>query len=259
MFVAEISWQIPASSTPDRLDEISYSLLAYLRKNGQIINSGWPISRSGDRLKTVVMMLEADSLDLKYANKYVLGEIDRAIEWEFGAPKIELIGESPGFSAGTTCICKSSSCYILYTHYLEIGSSVKCGDCFAHIPLYHLPKTYDGDEYYDLLCWERDYQACDILQMNCKTGERFGIQQMSDPHRSLAKQGREICDRLTQLTGKPTYYALWRYKVRTSLKREKQRRCPSCDGEWFVKDKWLRFDFKCDRCRLVSEISCTVT
>jgi predicted nucleic acid-binding Zn ribbon protein len=258
MFVAEISWQIPVSSTTDRLDEISYSLLAYLRKNGQIVNWDWPIAISGDRLKTVVMMLEADSLDLKYANKYVRGEIDRAIEWGFSPPKIELIGRSPGISEGTTCTCKSSS-YILYTHLLEIGSSVKCGDCFAHIPLYHLPKTYDGDEYYDLLCWERDYQACDRLQMNCRTGERFAIQQMSDVNLSLAKQGREICDKLTQLTGKTTYYALWRYRVKTNLKREQQRRCPSCDGEWLVADKWHRFDFKCDRCRLVSEISCTVT
>jgi predicted nucleic acid-binding Zn ribbon protein len=80
MFVAEISWQISAESTPDRLDDISYSLLAYLRKNGQIVNWDWPISISGDRLKTVEMMLEADSLDLKYANKYVIGEIDRAIK-----------------------------------------------------------------------------------------------------------------------------------------------------------------------------------
>jgi predicted nucleic acid-binding Zn ribbon protein len=258
MFVAEISWQIPASSTPDRLDEISYSLLAYLRKNGQIVNSGWPIAKSGDRLKTFVMMLEADSLDLKYANKYVLEEIDRAIEWGFGAPKVELIGKSPGISEGTTCKCASSS-YILSTHYLANGSPVKCGDCFADVPLYHLPKTYDGDEYYDILCWERDYRACDNLQMNCKTGERFGIQQMSDPHRSLAKEGRDICDRLTQLTGKPTYYRLWRYKKRTTLDQEKQRRCPSCDGEWLLADKWHQFNFKCDRCRLVSEISCAVT
>jgi predicted nucleic acid-binding Zn ribbon protein len=258
MFVAEISWQIPSESTPERLDDLSYGLLGCLRKNGQIVNRDFPIARVGDRLKTFVMMLEADALDLKYANKYVLREIEKGIELGFSTPQVQIIGESPDIGEGITCSCRSSS-YILFTNYLATGSSVRCGDCFAHVPLYHLPKTYDGDEYYDLLCWQTDYQACDRLQMNCKTGERFGIQQMSDVHRSLAKQGREICDKLTHSTGKPTYYALWRYKLRTTVAQERQRRCPSCDGEWLLEDKWHEFDFKCDRCRLVSEISCTVT
>jgi predicted nucleic acid-binding Zn ribbon protein len=258
MFVAQISWQIPAKSTPAQLDEISYSLLAALHKNGQIINWDNPIAISGELLQTFVMILEPDALDFKHANKYVQKEIAAAIELGFSAPQIEIIGASPNISEGTTCDCQSSS-YILNTHYLEIGSPLKCGDCFAHIPLYHLPKTYDRDEYYDIVMWERDYRACDTLQMHCITGERFGIGQMSDPHSSLAKQGREICHRLTELTGKPTYYFLYRYKQRTNIIKEKQRRCPSCDGEWLVENQWHHFDFRCDRCRLVSSISCTVT
>jgi predicted nucleic acid-binding Zn ribbon protein len=258
MYVAQISWQIPATSTPDRLDEISYGLLAVLRKNGQIINWDWPIAIYGQILRTFVTILEPDSIDLKYANKYVRAEIAKAVEWGFSEPQIEIIGAAPGISEGTTCNCQSSS-YILHTHYLEIGSPIKCGDCFAHIPLYHLPKTYDGDEYYDVLMWERDYQACDTLQMHCTTGERFGIRQMSDPNSSLAKQGRKICDRLTELTGKPTYYHLFRYKVQTTLAKERQRKCPSCDGEWLLERDDDRFDFRCDRCRLVSDLACTVT
>jgi predicted nucleic acid-binding Zn ribbon protein len=257
MFVAEIRWQIPLTSTPEQLDEISYSLLAVLRKNGQIINWDWPIAIVGETLRTFVTILEPDALELKYANKYVRKEIAAALELGFSSPQIEIIGKSPGISEGTTCNCESSS-YILSTHYLEIGSPVKCGDCFAHIPLYHLPKTYDGEEYYDILTWERDYQACDILQMHCTTGERFGIRQMSDFNSSLAQQGKKIGDRLTELTGKPTYYQLWRYKLRTTITKERQRRCPSCHGNWLLARQWHRFDFKCDLCRLVSEISCTV-
>lgn len=258
MFVAQISWQIPATTTPEQLDEISYGLLAALRKNGQIINSDWSIAVSGRSLQTFVTILAPDALDLKHANKYVHREIAAAIEQGFSAPQVEIIGESPGISEGTICNCQPHS-YVLYTHYLEIGSPVKCGNCFAHVPLYRLPKTYDGDEYYDLLMWERDYQACDTLKMHCTTGERFGIREMSDVRSSLAKQGRAIGDKLTALTGKPTYYYLYRYKLRTNIIKEKQRRCPSCDREWLVENKWHRFDFKCERCRLVSDLSCTVT
>jgi predicted nucleic acid-binding Zn ribbon protein len=257
MFVAQISWQIPSTSTPAQLDEISYSLLAAFHKNGQVINWDYPIAISGNILRTFVTILEPDSLDRKYANKYVLKEIAAAIGLGFSEPQVQLIGAAPNISEGKACNCKSSS-YILHTHYLEIGSPVKCGDCFGHVPLYHLPKTYDGDEYYDIYIWDRDYRACDTLQMH-GTAERFGLRQMSDARSSLAKQGREICDRLTTLTGKPTYYYLYRYKIRTSIIKEKQRRCPNCNGEWLLENKWHRFDFKCDLCRLISDISCTVT
>ena len=52
----------------EQLDQVSYEILAYLRKNGQIINWDYPIARSGDQLRTFVMMLKPDSLGLKYAN-----------------------------------------------------------------------------------------------------------------------------------------------------------------------------------------------
>jgi predicted nucleic acid-binding Zn ribbon protein len=256
MFVAEISWQIPSTSTAEQLDEVSYSLLAALHKNGQVINFDYPIAIDGNLLRTFVSILEPDSIDLKYANKYVQIEIAAAIELGFSEPKIKLIGAAPDISEGTACNCQSSS-YVLYTHYLEIGSSIKCGDCFKHVPLYHLPKTYDGDEYYDIYIWDRNYRSCDTLQMH-GTGERFGIRQMSDIRSRLAKQGREICDKLTKLTGKPTYYYLYRYKSRTSIIKEKQRRCPNCNGEWLLEHQWHLFDFRCDHCRLVSNISFTV-
>jgi predicted nucleic acid-binding Zn ribbon protein len=257
MFIAEISWQIPPTSTAKQLDEISYSILAALHKNGQIINWDYPIAIDGQFLRTFVSILESDSLDIKYANKYVLEDIALAIGLGFSEPQIQLIGSAPDISEGTVCNCQSNS-YVLYSHYLEIGSPIKCGDCFGHIPLYRLPKTYVGDEYYDIYIWDRDYRACDTLQMH-GTGEKFGIRQMSDPQSSLAKQGREICDKLTKLTGKPTYYSLYRYKSRTTLIKEKQRRCPSCDGAWLLAQQWHGFDFKCEVCRLVSDISCTVT
>jgi hypothetical protein len=43
MFVAQISWEISSTSTPEQLDEISYGLLGVLFKNGLVINWGLPI------------------------------------------------------------------------------------------------------------------------------------------------------------------------------------------------------------------------
>jgi predicted nucleic acid-binding Zn ribbon protein len=79
VFVAEISWQIPVTSTPAQLDEISYGLLGTLRKNGQIVNGDWLIAISGKLLRTFVTILKPDALDLKYANKYVRADITAAV------------------------------------------------------------------------------------------------------------------------------------------------------------------------------------
>ncbi len=61
------------------------------------------------------MILESDSLDLKYANKYVCRSIATAIELGFSSPQFDVIGESPGISEGNNCNCQLSS-YILHTH-----------------------------------------------------------------------------------------------------------------------------------------------
>ncbi len=254
MFVAEISWQIQPDLPPDLLDRISYELLGSLYQNGQIMPGNYPIAKSGNSLRTFVNILETDALDLKYANQYVLRDIEVAIELGASRPQIQLIGESPGIPEGTTCNCEPDS-YILCTNFIEHGSPVKCGTCFADIPLYHLPKTGTSDDYNHILSWVRDYQACDMLQMHCTTGERFGLRQMSDPNRSLSKEGRQICDRLTALTTKPTYYNLYRYKKRTTVMVEIDRKYPSCGGEWLLDEPWHRYDFRCDRCRLVSNIA----
>jgi predicted nucleic acid-binding Zn ribbon protein len=262
MFVAEITWQIPADLTNDaseerlreRLDEISYGLLGSLYQNGQIIGRDYRIAKCGRILRAFVSMLEADALDLKYANKCVRMEIEKEMKIGFEPPQVKVIGESIRISEGHSCNCQSDT-YILCTDFIEHGSPIKCGSCFADVPLYHLPKTDDSDTYSNILRWAADYRSCDTLQMNCMTGERFGIGQMSDPHSSLATQGRKICDRLTELTTKPTYYNLYRYKAHARLVTERRRKCPSCDGAWLLEAQWHRYDFKCDRCRLVSNIA----
>ena len=147
--------------------------------------------------------------------------------------------------------------YILYTTYVSLESPIRCGDCFGGIPLYRLPATRD-DEYGDIITWESDYKACDTLQMNCSTGERFGLSQLSKHDSSLAIRGREICNRITVTTGIPTYYYLLKSSGK-GLKAEQARKCPSCKGEWLLQEPLHGlFNFQCDGCRLLSNIAWSV-
>jgi len=135
-------------------------------------------------------------------------------------------------------------------------SPLSCGDCFRAVPLYRIPHTH-GDEYADVLQWEADYKACDTLHMNIGTGERFGERQMFRHDSSLSRRGREICASISSLTGRPTYYYLCKVRARSSAEEER-RRCPNCNGQWKLGKRWHLFDFRCDRCLLLSNIAWTV-
>src|SRR5262249_48613682 len=145
------------------------------------------------------------------------------------------------------------SCYVLFTTYLAVDSSLTCGDCFRSVPLYRIPHT-DAQSYQDILFWQSNYRACDHLQMACTTGERFGMRELSHVGSALSLEGRGVCEKITNLTGIPTYYYLYRYKGR-SRTSETKRLCPACGGSWLLQERWHLFDFRCDRCRLVSNIA----
>jgi predicted nucleic acid-binding Zn ribbon protein len=144
----------------------------------------------------------------------------------------------------------------LFTHYLNRESPLRCGNCFAPIPLYRIPHIQD-EEYLDVHQWEADYKACDTLQMHIRTGERFGERQMFQHDSSLSRRGRELCVRIASLTRRPTYYYLHKVRARSSAEEER-RRCPNCNGQWKLGKRWHLFDFRCDQCLLLSAIACMV-
>jgi predicted nucleic acid-binding Zn ribbon protein len=87
--------------------------------------------------------------------------------------------------------------------------------------------------------------------MNCRTLERAATRQISDPTSRLSQQGRAICQQIEALTGKPTYYHLYRSTGRRRS-AELKRVCPACRQPWLLDQPWHSFDFKCETCRLVS-------
>lgn len=169
-------------------------------------------------------------------------------------PTLKILGEET--YEHISCACKNSSAYILFTHYVSIQSPLKCYDCFSPIPLYRIPRFESGD-YYRIICWQSDYKSCDSLQMNCTTGERFAMNQMSNLDSSLSKQGISICNKIKILTKKNCYYYLYKHNGK-SKKKELERKCPSCNGEWLLDEIFFKFDFKCDKCHLLSNIAYSV-
>ena len=251
MFTAELRFDILPKTKEEDWDDAIYLLLGSLRQNGQILGKELRYVQVEGSIRSFVHLPAIDALAAVHNNKYVEKSLLALSEAALSQPTVHV------FEAGAAEQRQSepAQSYILFTNYITIHSPLRSGVDFQPLPLYMIPPTYDRSEYYDILAWQSDYQACDTLQMNCQTGERWATRQMSDVHSSLSVRGRKICGLITASTTLPTYYYLHRYKTHTTWKKEIKRKCPDCGGEWLLNERWHIFDFRCDDCRLVSNIS----
>lgn len=252
MFIAEITLKCQVKADRVVCNDAVWSLLASLYKNGQIL-SDYFFAEEVRGYRAFVQLPEKNSLSKANDRKYVQQSYAELSKAGIKQSVVKILGCK---SDEKSCTCGKPSSYILFTTFLDITSPVRCGDCFHSVPLYRIPPTYDETEYYDLLQWQADYQACDTLQMHCETGERFGTREISDLNSSLSKRGRKLCQKIEQSSQTPTYYYLYRSNNGRSLARERSRRCPGCGKAWLLNEPLHKlFDFRCDTCRLLSNIS----
>jgi predicted nucleic acid-binding Zn ribbon protein len=222
-------------------------------KNGQIETSRWHVIRGSNQVRIIASIPDTTALDERNNNVYAQNALDALAAHDFASPKVRVLGIDQAFDA--PCVCAVRESLILYTTYLSNSTPVRCGTCFAPVPLYRLPHTRN-EEHLDVLHWASDYRACDTLQMHCTTGERFAELQLYRYDSSLSRQGRGIAAELSKRLRVPVYYFLLTSRG-TSDKSERTRVCPSCKGEWLLSQAWhTLFDFRCDRCSLVSNIAC---
>ena len=252
MFVAQIQFSFDSAKKDDEAQDIVIGILASMYHNGQISSNLNSVLQSAKEISSYVSIPAKDALHRKHNNEWVEAEIARFIEAGGQRPTVVVLGadtESDG-----PCQCDEISGYVLFTNFLTRESPLRCASCFAPVPLYQIPPTHQG-EYWNLRSWESDYQSCDALQMGCTVLENRATRQMSRLDSALTKSGLENCRLIAAITKKPVYYYLYRGKGR-SIKSEKKRKCPSCGGDWLLKEPWHdKFDFKCDKCHLLSNIA----
>lgn len=251
MYTAQLIFSEGKSSNNIELLETLNTLISAYRMNGQVLGREFPISEEYGHYSVFVQIPDKDSLSPNFNNKYVKKNLSK-LEEDLVHLEVRVLGIDPDSS--TICNCKSMTSYVLYTDYLSLESPLRCGECFGGVPLYRIPKTFD-DEYYDIIHWMSDYQSCDSLQMNCRVGERFATDQLSKLNSSLTKEGLSVCESIRKVTGKNTYYYLYK-GTGLSYESEIRRRCPSCNEEWHEQEPFHGiFDFRCDQCALLSNVA----
>jgi predicted nucleic acid-binding Zn ribbon protein len=253
MYVTRISFSrmnSPAQGEESSTETVD-RVLGTWRMNGQVCGREWPFVSEGSGYSITALTPERNSLESVFNSSYVTAALARA-----EAEGLHMAWQSLGLDAESSpaCSCANPSAYVLFTTYVTLTPPIRCMDCFQSVPLYRM-KPMDSGEFYEVICWQSDYQSCDGLQMNCRVLERAATQEMSDLNSSLTEAGRKNCQTLAASSGRPFYYYLYQDSGE-SHQAELARRCPGCDGEWKLAScLHSHFDFKCDCCNLLSNIA----
>ncbi|MGO8748157.1 MAG: DUF2310 family Zn-ribbon-containing protein [Thermoguttaceae bacterium] len=260
MYHVEVTFRYSGKPQESDVSQGIYQLLGAWVSNGQILDADCPVVFRKTDCRAVVACPEPSSLQSRHANKCIRNFLPELRSYGLLKPKMTLLGR--GLESSIADKCSQPAWYLLMTNYLSIESPLWCGEHYLPVPLYRVPPTYKADPSYrdirDILCWQREWKCCDRLQMACGSAERWATKQISDPSSALSITGRSICSRIEKLSGVPTYYYLYRGTGRSAA-TEQKRLCPSCGKKWLLDEPLHRLiDFKCDPCRLLSNIAWSV-
>lgn len=217
--------------------------------NGQVIGREMPITFHQNEFRVRVCTPEQDSLLARNNSDEVNQALLQAVEYGINFTGFEIMGRD--YQGEETSNNKQPKFQILYTTYLDTCSPLYDGEQFAPIPLYRL-KDQELSE--ALLNWQQNWQACDLLQMKGVILEENALRQISDNKSELAIEGLALCKQLEEKTQIPTFYYL--YRLGADEVEERDRKCPACNRDWRLSSPLHDiFYFKCERCRLISNLS----
>ena len=209
------------------------------RYNGQIIG------------REIPLYLTEEDGEQGFAMRVICPEQDSLLP-ENNNQGFQIIADD--LNADSTAECSQPAWQMLYTTHLQSCSPLHSGGDFSPIPLYKQLKNQPHLSQ-DLIKWQENWQACDQLQMNGSVLEKESLNEIAEVNSTLTKHGRYLAAEIEKESGIPTYYYLYRVGGH-SLESEQQRCCPQCGGDWALNTPL--FDviyFKCDQCRLASNVS----
>lgn len=251
MILAEINFGPGSPDDKNGSEELAQSYLAALSHSGHFCGECLLAWIKGS-LTCHVMIAGVGAAQKKHLSKWGRSELRKLNKAWGREPAWTLLGDHPKKASPSW---KAPSLF-LFTHAFDTAPPVCRGDTKEPVPTFLLPLS--DKEKDNLGGWQHDYVLYDRLWLGSGPMEMAAYKQLAEPRSALSIRGRNLCGAIEQATGKPTFYFLHRYFARKV--GEETRCCPSCGGSWRTSEPagapFLQFAFRCEPCRLVSNVGC---
>lgn len=243
----------PQPSSPDTLFEYVNNYLELLGTNNQVTNGEFQFETMENGVMVNLYCPEKDAYKDKNSTEYAIAAKNRLLTELKLDLTFEWIGLDP--ELGKTYIPKRSSFYILQGFQSFFWSAVRCGDTLDQIPLYKIPYTSNHRNHDDIKFWGYHYRSIYDLWFT-SYNDHWTLNQLQNHKSPLNQQGISCSRQMEAVTLVPTYYFLWNNRA-WGQKKDKARKCPVCGKDWLIENTTFNnfYAFKCDDCRLVSELS----
>lgn len=252
MWVAELRFALIADTSLSRAEQAIRHYLECLIFQGQMLGREFPTYQTEDGFISRLLVPEPEALQQHWHSQRGADALEQLAHAGLGYPQLRLLGQD--LMANHTDPCAEPEALIQFCSFSAMNSVLYCAEHFAPVPLYRLRQG--GDDFEALIRWQLQYQALDEIQMQqdrvLPRQAELSLQQFGS---ALNKMGYQQARALSAELGKPVYYYLYSGSSHDCA-LEAEKPCPGCGGQWRLEQPWHQlFDFRCDRCQLVSNIA----
>ena len=256
MWVAELRFRIIADTDYQRAEAALRGYLEALIFQGQILGREWPTALAQDEFYCRVVLPQPEALQKHAHSSRGLKAMEQLAAAGLSYPALTILGQD--LMSNHTDPCHDNGqppqSYIWYSRFAQMNSVLYCAEHFAPVPLYHA-NYRQGQDYEDVIRWQLQYQALDEVQMQQDSVLPSAERALQQLHSQLNKTGRGLARECANALQVPVYYALYSGTSK-DCQQEANKCCPQCKGAWRLAEPWHGlFDFRCDRCFLVSNIA----
>ena len=230
----------------------AYTYIYLLESTGQIVRDKNLVSIQNGILSISVFTFETDAFLKAYHDQYGW-ETKEEIESKTGQ---SIVYRHVGRDADNSHYRVPQNPSILQLRF-GWASAILGGDTYIPVPLYRLFDPWSEHKIFnDIRFWDREYGRIFHLWISSGSYEAFAQKELEDINSALNKEGLRLCKEIEKSTRKSTFYHLFNNRA-WSKKEDRNRKCPLCHGEWLIAGKNIddAIAFKCEKCRLTSELS----
>lgn len=286
MLVAELVFKIIRDTDLSSAEQGIRRYIEALIFNGQILGREFPTAWQNDRFSTRLVLADDEALRHSSHSPRALAALQQLADVGLSYPQLAIVGQDLLSSHVDPCVQHDAIAndsatpsaphrkvlpnvpgYIWYSRFALTHSMLCCAEHFAPVPLYRLPVpeiTTVGattglsaaQDHEDAIRWQLQFQALDEIQMQqTRVLPLQAERQLQGLHSALNRQGRRLAKAYANTLQRPVYYYLYAGSSRDCA-TEADKHCPSCQQPWRLSSAWHDiFDFRCDRCFLVSNIA----